>query len=179
MAEADVREVEVYLAPGESSPEGGESTIRLESGAWKWDDGRPVPGSTPKRLVERITLIRASAFVDSQAEVSKAGLDVPQAKVVLRDEAGEEVTLLVGAKGPSLSKGPLDDKKSPVRDEPEVPEMERFYAQVAGLPQVYLVDKGIVAVIEDAIRESTRKQKKDQEDQERLEAIDEAMGQSE
>ena len=166
MSDGDVREAIVFVAASEEYPEGGQSTLRLESGAWKWADGRPVPGSTPKRLVERITGVRASAFVDSPKEVKKAGLDAPQAKVVLRNENGEEVTLLVGTKGP------------PLVDEMKDEELDRFYAKVEGRPQVYLIDKGILGVIADAIRESTRKQKKDQEDQERLEAIDEAMEQS-
>ena len=163
MSESDVREVEVSVVPSEEYPDGGKSTLRLESGAWKWADGRPVPGSTPKRLVERITGVRASAFVDASNEVKKAGLDKPQAKVVLRDESGAEEALLVGAKGP-----PLVDE---LKDE----ELDRFYAKIDGHSQVYLIDKGILGVISDAIRESTRKQKKDQEDRERLKAIDEAV----
>jgi hypothetical protein len=73
------------------------------------------------------------------------------------------VTLLLGQKGP------------PLIDELEEREIDRYFAKLATSEQIYLVDEGVVAVLEDAIREHNRKVGKDDEQQERREAIDEAM----
>jgi len=160
----DLRTIEIVLAEHADSEHSGTVRLNLEADAWKWEDGRPVPGSTPKRVAERLADARANQFVDDAGEIAKAGFGNPRATAVLTDAEGQSVTLILGQEGP------------PLVDEMEEREMKRFYAKVSGADQVYLVDDGIISVLNDALREYNRKVGKDEEQQERREAIDEAMG---
>jgi hypothetical protein len=159
----DLRTIEITLADREGSDPSGTVRLKMVSDAWKWEDGRPVPGSTPKRVAERLAGVRANDFVDDPNAFRKARFDEPLATVVLTDAEGQSVTLLLGQKGP------------PLIDELEEREIDRYFAKLATSEQIYLVDEGVVAVLEDAIREHNRKVGKDDEQQERREAIDEAM----
>jgi hypothetical protein len=159
----DLREIEIHLTEQEEGDPAGRVLLKLVSDSWKWDDGRPVPGSTPKRVAARLTGIRANGFVDDAKEIAKAKLKSPLATVRLTDAEGRIATLLLGQKGP------------PVVDDLEDRELERYYAKLEGGDQVYLVDKGILSVLKDAVREHNRKLGKDEEQLERREAIEEAM----
>jgi hypothetical protein len=159
----ELRTIEVDLAEREGAAQFGRVRLKMESDAWKWEDGRPVPGSTPKRVAERLTNIRADDFVDDAKGISKARFQQPLATVVMTDANQQSATLLLGQKGPPLVGG-LEERN-----------VERYYAKIVGVDQVYLVDSGVVSVLEDAIREYQRKVGKDEEQQERREAIDEAM----
>lgn len=160
----DLRSIEIVLAERVDSEHSGTVRLNLEADAWKWEDGRPVPGSTPKRVAERLAGARANQFVDDAGEIAKAQFQNPLATVVLTDVEGQSVTLVLGQEGP------------PLVDEMEEREVKRFYAKVSVADQVYLVDDGILSVLDDALREYNRKIGKDEEQQERREAIDEAMG---
>ena len=54
---------------------------------------------------------------------------------------------------------------APPRMEPEV--MQRYYAKLEGADQVYLIDPGPLGVLEDAVREFSRKEDRDAQQQER------------
>jgi hypothetical protein len=159
----DLRTIEIDLAKREGADQSGRVRLKMESDAWKWEDGRPVPGSTPKRVAERLAGVRANDFVDDAKAIAKARFQQPLATVVMTDANQQTATLLVGQKGP------------PLVDELEEREVERYYAKLVGIDQVYLVDNGVVSVLEDALREHQRKVGKDEEQQDRREAIDEAM----
>jgi hypothetical protein len=159
----DLRSIEIFLAERSDAEQSGTVHLNLESDAWKWEDGRPVPGSTPKRVAERLAGARANDFVDDAGEIAKADFQTPLATVVLTDEDSRSITLILGQEGP------------PLVDEMEDREMRRYYAKMSGGDQVYLVDDGLISVLDDALREYNRKVGKDEEQSERREAIDEAM----
>jgi hypothetical protein len=159
----DLRTIEIFLAERPDAEQSGTVRLNLESDAWKWEDGRPVPGSTPKRVAERLAGARVSAFVDDAGEIAGAGFENPLATVVLIDAEGRSITLILGQEGP------------PLVDEMEDREMSRYYAKLADGDQVYLVDDGLLSVLDDALREYNRKVGKDEEQLDRREAINEAM----
>ena len=163
----DVREVEVDLASHEDADYSGSVRLRKDSDVWKWEDGRPVPGSTPRRLVERVTQVRANDFEDSPDALEKGRLDQPLARVVLRSEEST-VELRIGEKGPPIpaSEGPNGEER---------PAIDRYYAKVNTGDQVYLIDPGVLGVLEDAIREHQRKETKDQEQEERRDLMREEL----
>ena len=158
MSPDEVRRIEIALAPHDGADFSGEVSIRLDSDVWKWEDGRPVPGSTPRRLAERIAQLRANDFVDDPSERRKANFEDPIARVVLSSEE-DSVTLRIGQKGP-----PIPAVEGPGEERPAV---DRYYAKVESDEEVYLVDPGVLGVIEDAVREHQRKETKDQEQEER------------
>ena len=128
-----------------------------------------MPGSTPKRLVERLSTVRANDFVDNPTEWVVADFENPLARVTVRDGDGGALELLVGQKGPPLVPDEIEEE--------ERPPMDRYYAKIRGGEAVYLIDPGILDVLEDAVRESQRKEAKDAEQDERRELMDMEMGQ--
>ncbi|MCB9760452.1 MAG: DUF4340 domain-containing protein [Alphaproteobacteria bacterium] len=140
----------------------GDVKLRMIGDVWQWDDGLPVPGSTPRRLAMRIGGVEAEEFIDdSPANLGVYGLDLPLATLTATDDTGTTRTLLIGDLGPS-------------RMGPEDRTITRRYAMVEGEPSVYLVEHGVVEVLEDALREHGRKARKDDEKEERLRAMEEA-----
>ena len=96
--------------------------------------------------------------MDDPSERRKAIFEDPIARVVLSSEE-ESVTLRIGQKGP-----PIPAVEGPGEERPAV---DRYYAKVESDGEVYLVDPGVLGVIEDAVREHQRKEAKDQEQEER------------
>lgn len=126
---------------------------------WQWEDGRPVSGSTPKRVAERAATMEAQEFVDEPKGLKAYGLDAPVARITLWDLNDEQVVLLFGAEGEP--RRDIEDRVLP-----------RIWVMVEGGTSVYLVDKGVMDVFADARREHTRKLKKDSEKAERQELIE-------
>jgi hypothetical protein len=141
----------------------GTVTVSLEADKWLWDDGVPVPGSTPKRLATRAASIQAESFVAATAGSGSYGFDKPLARVVMTDRAGQVRTILVGAAAPP-EKGP------------EGEERERFYARAEEFPEVYIIDGGLVDVVKDLLREHGRKAKADDQKNERHDRIEHELG---
>ena len=158
----DVVQVDVTLQAADYDDTAGEATIKRGVDEWHWgEDGRPVPGSTPERVAIRVTGLNAEEFVaDAPGSLAPYGLDDPRARAVLHAEDGSTRTVLIGDRGPSRE---LEDRV-----------VERYYATVEGETPVYLVDRGGIDVLEDVIREHTRKATKDDEIAERHEAMEEA-----
>ena len=126
---------------------------------WQWEDGRPVPGSTPKRLAERVASMEAQEFIDTPKGLKAYGLDAPVARVTLWDLNDEQVVLLFGGEGEP--RRDIEDRVLP-----------RIWVMVENGDSVYLVDKGVLDVLADARREHNRKLKKDVEKAERQELIE-------
>ncbi|MCB9745247.1 MAG: DUF4340 domain-containing protein [Alphaproteobacteria bacterium] len=143
----------------------GVVTLRMVGDTWQWDDGLPVPGSTPRRLAMRIGGVQAEEFVDdAPADLAPYGLAEPVAVLSVSTEDGAEArTLLIGDEGPS--RVGFEDHT-----------IRRRYMKLASEAPVYLVDVGVLEVLEDALREQGRKAKKDEEKAERLERIEDAQG---
>lgn len=164
----DVVEVDATLNrpvnPGDSLS--GQVHLRQVGDTWQWDDGLPVPGSTPRRLAMRAAGVEAEEFVDDHpSSVARYGLDKPLATITVKDQAGTTRTLLIGDMGPS-------------RQGPEEHLIERAYARIDGEEPVYLVEKSVLEVLEDALREHGRKAEKDDEMSQRHEAMDDARRQN-
>jgi hypothetical protein len=127
---------------------------------WVWKDGVPVAGSTPKRVARRLAELEVAQFVDeAPGSLERYGLIQPRARVLLKDRHDNERVVLVGAEGE-----PLVDK--------EGNERERRYLTIEGQDPVYLVDAGVLSVVKDLVRESNRKQGRDEEKAARLERIE-------
>ncbi len=165
----DVAFVELDLKPGPDDEDlFGVVSLRYMGDVWQWgEDGRPVPGSTPERVAMRTAGVKAEEFVDDAPRgLSEFGLESPRATVTLRTEEGAERTLLLGGQGPS--RFTLEDR-----------EIERYYAKVQGEEPVYLVDRGVLSVLKDAVREHRRKLDKDEDKAERRDKMNEELGEEE
>lgn len=133
-------------------------TVKLEADSWLWDDGVPVPGSTPRRLATRAANVQGDEFVTDIADDGSYGFDAPLATVVLTTRGGEKRTIVVGKAA------------APVQD-PEGHERERFYARALEFPEVYVIDGGLIDVVKDLMREHGRKAAGDKEKSGRQERI--------
>ena len=163
MEGSDVVALQVLLEAESEDRPSGEVTLRKGVSSWEWVDGQPVPGSTPERVATRVAAVRADAFVDEgPGDLSLYGLDAPLGKVTLATSDGTQRTLLVGGQGEPW----LDNDENP---------HERFYAKIEDEPTVYLVDRGALSVMQDAVREYSRKADRDEDKAERREAIDRAL----
>ncbi len=165
----DVATVDLDLQPGPDDDDlSGQVSLRYMGDVWQWgEDGRPVPGSTPERVAMRTAGVKAEEFVaDKPGGLGQYGLAAPRATVTLTTEEGKARTLLVGDQGPS-------------RFTHEDREIERYYAKVDGEDPVYLVDRGVLSVLKDAIREHRRKLDKDEDKADRREKMEEELGEGE
>jgi hypothetical protein len=178
LSAGDVREMKIDLSSEGSFDFSGQVTLRFDSDKWKWDDGRPVPGSTPRRVADRLTGIRANEFVDDADQRVQAGFGSPLARVELLAADGALTTVLIGQRGPDLvppreageGESEAMPPGAPPRMEPEV--MQRYYAKLEGFDQVYLIDPGPLGVLEDAVREFSRKEDRDAQQQERRDLME-------
>jgi len=158
--------VDVDLKAGPKDPAEGQVTITRGVDTWQWADGAPTAGSTPERVAMRVSGMRAEEFVsDSPESLAIYGLDEPRVRAVLYSEGGEQKVALIGDEGPSRQ---LEDR-----------EVSRYYATIEGEDAVYLVDRGPLDVCQDLIREHSRKAERDDDIDERHEAMDEARKQDE
>lgn len=122
----------------------GSVTVRMAADRWLWEDGVPVPGSTPKRLAQRAAGLDAAEFVAEGGEDRRWGFDRPEVTLELADLDGQTRTLLLGGEAPSLT-------------DPEGRVRERRYARIREYPEVYIVDSGVYEVVLDLHREHRRK----------------------
>ena len=137
--------------------------LRMAADSWLWDDGQPVPGSTPKRVAQRAAGIEGEAFVSSVAADATYGFDHPLVSIRMQDLDGTERTLVIGKPGaPSI--------------DPDGHERARYHARVSDHDEVYLVDSGIVDVVKDLLREHNRKASGDTLTEERTDRIEAERG---
>ena len=128
----------------------GTVSIRNEAGTWLWDDGQPVSGSTPERVVARVAEVEAESFVKAEAKVLR-GFEAPRARVALTLADGATRTLLVGGAGPGRTVTADPDGRGGTRVLP------RYHARVEGDADIVLVDDGVLSVCRDLLREYGRK----------------------
>jgi hypothetical protein len=178
MKSDDVVAIDAVLRaePGEDLE--GEAGVRYAAEQWVWKDGVPVPGSTPSRVAERVAELEVVEFVeDAPKQLDKYGLKEPVARVVLSDADGHEKVVLIGSEGPSV-KFPDPEGREIERHRRyvsiEAPSGDAPVEIVEGSEKpgaVYLVDDGVMSVVQDMIREFNRKKKKDDEKAARREKI--------
>jgi hypothetical protein len=166
MADDEVVDVLVTLHRSEDEPDlVGEVPLKQVGDVWTWYDGKPVPGSTPRRLAERAQGLEVEEFVGAPTNLAPYGLDKPVATLRLVSDTGTERVLLLGDEAPP--------RETEMEDERDVP---RLYVKRADEPDVYMVDASIMSVVHDALREQRRKLKNDAERDERRDRLDEEMG---
>lgn len=141
----------------------GTVVVTMAADVWMWEDGVPVPGSTPKRVASRATGVEARSWIGADADAPRYGFADPRATVRLEDLDGVVRTLVVGAAAPS-------------EKDPEGHEQERWYARLAEAPDVYVIDDGVVEVLRDLFHEHRRKAKNDDAAAERHDKIEEEIG---
>lgn len=164
LADEAVVEVSGTLHRSAKEPElVGEVPLKKLGDVWTWYDGKPVPGSTPRRLAERVSGVDAEEFVDGASSLKPYGLDEPMASIRLVTDTGIERVLLLGDAA---------EPRTLVDEEREIP---RLYAKRADIDTVYVVDEGVLNVLHDALREQNRKLKNDAEKDVRRERLDEEM----
>lgn len=127
----------------------GDDEVELHrtSDGWRWPDGAPVSGSTPKRLAGRVADAKAMAFHDDVPDRGAFGLEPPFATVDLTFEDGARVAV-VG-----------NELEVEVEDRP-YPEKRRYF-QVDGDATVYEVEGSVGSVVDDVFREYGRKLERD------------------
>ena len=163
MEGSDVVALQVSLKAESEDQPSGEVTLRKGVSSWEWVDGQPVPGSTPERVATRVAGVRAQDVVSEEpGDLSLYGLDAPIGRTTLATSDGTQRTLLVGGQGEPW----LDAEEH---------SHERFYAKVEDEAPVYLVDRGALSVMQDAVREYSRKSERDEDKAVRREAIDRAL----
>lgn len=152
-------------ADGQPDDPTGLVTLKSVTDVWQWGDGQPVSGSTPRRLAMRAAGLDAEEFVDdSPSSLTPYGLDDPLATITLTDLGGRTITLLIGKEGPAREQ---EGEERPI---------PRVYAKLADEAPVYLVERSVLEVLEDALREQSRKSDKDVDKAQRREAIDVERG---
>lgn len=162
MEGSDVAALQVWMESREEGQPEGEVTLKKGVSNWEWPDSQPVPGSTPERVATRVAGVRAEEFVsESAGDLSRYGLDNPQGRATLATTDGTQRTLLLG------------DRGEPWVDTEDQPH-ERFYAKVEDESAVYLVDRGVFSVLQDAVREYSRKAERDEDKAERRDVMDQA-----
>ena len=130
--------------------DGEEIRIDRTSDGWRWPDGAPVPGSTPKRLAGRAAEIEAIQFFDEPPE-TPSGLDPPWAEIILEFDVDNFRTVWLGEKW-----------EEPSEDE-EYRTLKRQFAQVDGSDTIYGIDGALGSIVDDLFREYNRKIDRDAE----------------
>ncbi|MFT5682684.1 MAG: hypothetical protein ACI8RZ_003608 [Myxococcota bacterium] len=151
MKSDDVVAVDVELSAEEDDDLEGTAGVRYLAEQWVWEDGVPVPGSTPSRTANALAELEVDLFVnDAPDDLSEYGLNPPVARAVITDRDENERVVLIGSEGE-----PLVD--------PEGRERARRYVSIEGDPSVYLVGEQVVKVVKDMVRERNKKKVKDDE----------------
>ena len=160
MKATDVVAIDGELMPHPDDDLHGTGGVRYAAEQWVWKDGVPVAGSTPKRVARRLAELEVAAFVDEAPKrLQVYGLTQPRARVMLKDRHDNERVVLIGKEGE-----PLVDREGQSR--------ARRFLTIEGQDPVYLVDAGVLSVVQDLVRESNRKQTRDEEKAARLERIE-------
>jgi hypothetical protein len=160
----DVVSVDVALRAGSGNDLSGEGHVRYAAEQWVWHDGVPVSGSTPKRVARRFAELEVDNFIaEAPFELATFELDEPIARIELRDRDDNLRVVRIGGEGEPMT-------------DPEGHEHARYYAMVEGEQSVYLVNKGVLEVVRDLVREASRKAAKDAEKASRQERIETAPG---
>ena len=163
MEAEDVVAIDAVVVPSDELELGGDAGVRYAAEQWVWKDGVPVSGSTPKRVARRFAELEVEEFVAvSDGSKRRFGLDNPAARVVLRDGDEAQRVVRIGSPGPAAS----DSEGNP---------RTRYYADVEGEDDVYIVHSGLFEVVRDLIRESNRKETRDSEKAARRERIESVM----
>ncbi|MEL6347201.1 MAG: DUF4340 domain-containing protein [Myxococcota bacterium] len=147
----DVVAVDVEVFETEDDDLTGTASVRYASGGWLWDDGVPVPGSSPERLARQLAEMEVDALItDNVEDPAEYGLDNPDATAVLTDREDNQRIMAIGGLGEP-------------EEDPEGNPILRRYIQIEGDPYVYLVSARSLDSIKDLIRQRNRKAKKDEE----------------
>lgn len=149
-----------YAPPDPEDQElAGTVTVRQAAQKWQWEGGEIVSGSTPRRLATRAANIDGVAFVAESGEDAAYGFDKPVATIGMVAQDGGVRTLLVG-------------KAAPSELDPEGRERKRRYARMVEFPEIYVVDDGVLDVVEDLMREHGRYARGETEQAERQERVE-------
>ena len=152
----DIETIEATILRSEEQRITGQSLVKFVSGQWVWQDGVPVPGSTPRRLAQAIGGISVVEFVDDMNAISD-----PLATVMVTTNSGQTRSITIGGFGKSMISS-------------EGNEYKRRYIQIDSNPQIYLIDEHLTRVLYDLIREQTRKKTADADKAKRQKKIKEA-----
>ena len=172
VVEPDVTAVTCALAPSAVSDDprlAGTTTAKSVADPWTWEDGTPVAGSTPRRVVSQAAALESTTFVGESADDRRYGFAAPRLTLTLARREGEPRALVLGAAAPSLKVPPGPEGGAPR-------EVRQAYARVVGLPEVYTVDEGLLDVCRDLRREASRKSEGDAEKSARQQRIREERG---
>jgi len=155
--------VATWADTGRDKDLNGTVTVRMAAETWQWEDGVPVPGSTPKRVAQRAGGLSSDEFVSAVADDTKLGFDHPLATLVMSDMDGATRTLLIG-------------KPAPKSVDPDGNAQDRYYARVKEFPEAYIVEAGVTEVVKDLMREHRRKADGDAATDERHDEIEREVG---
>ncbi len=136
----------------------GTVTVVQAASEWQWEDGVIAPGSTPRRVGSRAANLESLEFVGTGSDATY-GFDHPVLRIDLVDKEQVTTTLLLGKEGP-----PSADAEGNVR--------HQWYARNLTYPEVYLVDSGLLDVVEDLHREHGRHARGEAEEEERAARIE-------
>lgn len=155
----DIKGIIVDMISEDGVSPSGHAEAVFKSGAWSWDDGVPIPGSTPSRLASGLDSLKVQSFDDSAREENNIGVGISpiHLHVITEDRV---LDVFVGQAAPSI------------RDE-EGHEYERYFMSKNDAGQVYIIDSNLVRVAQDFVREYNRKSKTDASQAERRERISE------
>jgi hypothetical protein len=143
----EVTGVRVTLRAAGAESEAGTVALARSADTWTWEEGRPVPGDTPARLVRAATELEARSFLDTASARVRRCFDAPGLVVTLTRADGAARTVELGCPGPSEAAEREDGPRT----------LARWYARRADTPTVYLVDESLLATARDLLREHGRK----------------------
>lgn len=147
----DVVAVDVEIFPNEEDDLKGAAGVRFAKGGWLWDDGVPVPGSAPERVVRQLAELEVDSLITKDPEnPSEYGMVDPIARAVLIDQDDKERIITIGGLGEP-------------EEDPEGNVLPRRYIQIEGDPYIYLVSDRTLDTIQDLVRQHNKKLKRDEE----------------
>jgi hypothetical protein len=144
--------------------DGKSIAITKSADDWRWPDGGPIPGATPKRVAERVAGLRANEF-HAAAPPGDLGFDAPKAHILAKFSDGSTATVDLGATWDVQVEAPPPPPAMP--GQPPRPTGPRTithqWARVTGTPEIVDIDGGLWSVVQDLSREYDRKTEKDAE----------------
>lgn len=141
----DVQEVEIKEVSLKNLDQKKETKINLVGDAWLWENGQPVSGSTPDRVLSSLTHLKAMSFTTED----KLGNIIGEVRLQTKED--QERILLIGSSAP----------KKNVGDNQEIPQR---YAQVIRLTkdreekETVIIDEYAWSLVQELIQEWEKSQ---------------------
>lgn len=125
-------------------------TVTRSPDGYRWPDGQPIPGQTPKMLAQGASSLKAEGFHDAPVSDADFGLDDPAAVIDLTFSDADPLTISIGDEFDHM-------------DALATTATQRRYVRISGDPSVYEVDAMIMSSVDSLLNEYRHKLERDEE----------------